>query len=102
LTRENLKFELDTARKILQYFNRNPKAADTVEGIARWRLLDESIRSNLETVMGTIAWLVSQGLLVKESGSGAETVFRVNPERIEEVKHFVEAPKVSERKRKKA
>lgn len=102
MTRENLKVEIDTARQILRYFNRNPKAADTVEGIVRWRLLDESIRSNVETVMETIAWLVSQGLLVKESGSGADTVFRVNPDRIDEIKHFVEAPKVSERRRRKA
>jgi hypothetical protein len=78
LIRQDEATDLDVAKQILRYFYRNPKAADTVEGVARWRLLEEMIQSNLETVMKAMAWLVSQGLLVKESRPASAPLFRLN------------------------
>ena len=34
--------------EILSYFLRNPLAADTLEGVARWRLLDEVVYRKVE------------------------------------------------------
>jgi hypothetical protein len=78
LIRQDEATDLGVAKQILRYFYRNPQAADTVEGVARWRLLEEMIQSNLETVMNAMAWLVSQGLLVKESRPASAPLFRLN------------------------
>jgi len=70
--------DLDVARDVLRYFVRNPEAADTVEGVARWRLLDEQIYRNLQQVARAIAWLVAQGLLVEDHLPSSRTAFRLN------------------------
>lgn len=70
--------ELDIAREILRYFTHHPEAVDTVEGVARWRLLDERIRRSVEQVTRAMKWLAAQGLLVKEELPGSRTAFRLN------------------------
>jgi hypothetical protein len=69
------------ARDILSYFVRNPQAADTLEGIARWRLLEEAIHQSIEGTSQALSWLVSEGFLVEISIGGRNRVFRLNPER---------------------
>lgn len=92
--------DLDVAKHILRYFYRNPQAADTVEGVARWRLLDERIQNNLETVMQAMAWLVSEDLLVKESRPASSTVFRLNLAQSEQIGELLRKA-TSKRKGKK-
>ncbi len=70
--------DFNVAREILRFYLRNPQAADAVEGLARWRLLDERIYSTLEEVTRAVSWLVSQGLLVKEPILSSKPVFRFN------------------------
>ena len=70
--------DLDVAREILRFYLRNPQAADSLEGLARWRLLDERIYSNLDQVARAVSWLVSQELLLKEPTSPSTSVFRLN------------------------
>ena len=48
----------DMAREILNYFVRNPHAADTLEGVARWRLMDEMIRRKLDETEAALECLV--------------------------------------------
>lgn len=68
----------DVAWMILRYFARNPDAADTVEGVARWRLLDERIRSCIEQVTRAMKWLSAQGLLLQDELPGSRSTFRLN------------------------
>ena len=65
-------------RRILSYFLRNPQAADTLEGVARWRLLEETVYQNLEETKRALDWLVSAGFLVELEVPGSERVFRLN------------------------
>ena len=58
--------DLEVVRDVLRYFVRNPEAADTIEGVARWRLLDQKIHDNLREVTRAIAWLVANGLLAED------------------------------------
>ncbi len=68
----------ERAKEVLSYFVRNPRAADSLEGVVRWRLLDEKIRQGVEETRRALAWLVSQGFLLEESAKGADTLFRLN------------------------
>ena len=69
---------LEIVREILDYFLRNPKAADTVEGVARWRLLEEHVRRSLQQTEMALAWLVAQGFLEEATISGSSRIFRLD------------------------
>ena len=40
------------AKEILSYFLRNPQAADNLEGVARWRLLEQTVHRSVEETAG--------------------------------------------------
>jgi hypothetical protein len=91
--------DFDVARDILRFYLRNPQAADSVEGLARWRLLDEKIYSTLDKVTRAVSWLVSQELLVKEPTSPFTSVFRFNESERQKSESFVQRAMVSEEDR---
>jgi len=82
--------EQDLVRQILSYFVRNPNAADTLEGITRWRLLEEHLHRSLQETESALAWLVAQGFLDEVKTTGAPPLFRLRPERRADVLSFVE------------
>jgi len=94
--------DLDVARDVLRYFVRNPEAADTVEGVARWRLLDEKIYRDLEQVTRAMAWLVAQGLLVEDHLPFSRTAFRLNKTTQKRIERLLqqERPRGTSRKKK--
>jgi hypothetical protein len=70
------------AMEILSYFTRNPEAADSLEGIARWRLLDEVIYRSYQETEAALGWLVERGFLIETSRPGIKPIFRLNPDRV--------------------
>jgi hypothetical protein len=80
--------DFEVVRDVLRYFTRNPQAADTLEGVARWRLMDEVIHRHLEQVARAVDWLVSQGLLVQVSTPSA-VIFRLNDQRSTQAERFL-------------
>lgn len=68
-------------RQILSYFVRNPGAADSLEGIARWRLLEESIHRSVEETERALRWLTKEGYLVTIARSGTNRLFQLNAAR---------------------
>ena len=93
--------DLDLAQEVLRYFKRNPEAADTLEGVARWRLLDQRIYSTVEQVTRALALLVSRGLVVKEPVGRSGTIFRLNKKALPKIKSFLEEKPRSGAKRPK-
>jgi len=79
LPRAEQEFEL--VKQILSYFVQNPNAADSLEGITRWRLLEEQIYRSLRETEVALAWLVEQGFLDEVKTTGSAPIFRLNPER---------------------
>jgi hypothetical protein len=77
------------ASNILNYFVRNPQAADSLEGVARWRLMDEVIRRKLAETEAALSWLVAQGYLTSATSPGGTATFSLNPERAEAARQFV-------------
>jgi hypothetical protein len=77
------------AGEILSYFVRHPQAADTLEGVARWRLMDEAIRRKLHETEMALEWLVAQGFLTTSTSPGGTATFSLNAERAEEARSFL-------------
>jgi hypothetical protein len=69
------------AREILTYFLRNPAAADSLEGIARWRLLEQAIHRTILETEGALKWLVGEGYLIEVEQPRSRWLFRLNPEK---------------------
>jgi hypothetical protein len=78
-------------REILSYFMRNPQAADSLEGIAKWRLLDEVIYRKVDETSAALSWLVERGFLFETTSPGAGAIFSLNPEHIAEAQHLLAA-----------
>jgi hypothetical protein len=79
----------EVAKEILRYFLRNPHAADSLEGVARWRLLDERIYQNLAKTRRALAWLVLRDYLVEDSSAHTGRMFRLNGKRRAEIARFL-------------
>jgi hypothetical protein len=77
-------------KQVLSYFMRNPKAADTLEGVARWRLLEEQIQNSIAQTEAALEWLVAQGLLEELPPRGSRRLFRLNAARHAEAIRLLE------------
>jgi hypothetical protein len=85
--------------EILEYFLRHPAAADTLEGVARWRLLEEVIYRRVEEIREAVGWLVVRGLLLRDAAPGAGPLFRLNAQRTTEARQLLVAARESQRRR---
>lgn len=82
-------------REILSYFLRHPAAADSLRGVARWRLMEEAVRQSLETTETALNWLITEGYLTEESRLGTGRIFQLNPERRKEAEEFLEDEQIN-------
>jgi hypothetical protein len=64
--------------QILEYFRRNPNTADSLEGVVRWRLMEQQIFSTLETTKEAIERLVEQRQLSEILLRGREPLYCFN------------------------
>ena len=79
----------EIAKDVLEYFLRNPQAADDLEGVARWRLLSQIIHRDVEETRLALDWLVQQGYLDKAARTGAGAIFRLRGEQRAEAEEFL-------------
>ena len=78
------------AKDILRYFLRNPGAVDSLKEIARWRLMQEAVRRNVEETQQALEWLTEEGYISEENHAGADSIYQLNPARRAEAASFVE------------
>jgi hypothetical protein len=76
-------------RQILSYFVRNPLAVDSLEGIVRWRLLEETIHRSVVETQEALRWLVNEGYLSEVAQPHSARMFRLNPEKLREAESFL-------------
>lgn len=81
--------DLERAKDILRYFLRHPQAADNLEGIARWRLMQERVQRGVEETERALQWLVSQGYLSAEDAGSAPPIFRLNQQKRAKAEQFL-------------
>ncbi|HEY6389729.1 MAG TPA: hypothetical protein VIX89_00545 [Bryobacteraceae bacterium] len=78
-----------TVRETLAYFIRNPAALDSLEGIAHWRLLEQTIHKNLVETQKAVEWLVKCGYVVEEGRPSTPRMFRLNPDKLHEAESLL-------------
>ncbi len=76
--------------ELLEYFLHNPQAIDSLEGIARWRLREQTIDRSVDEVNEALSWLVERGFLLQESTRSASSVFYLNLEKVAEANRLLE------------
>ncbi|MDH3974159.1 MAG: hypothetical protein OEV42_07755 [Deltaproteobacteria bacterium] len=70
---------VEIREKILSYLLKNPEAGDTLEGIAQWWMIAETIDNTVDLIGGVLDEMVSKGKIERHSSSGERTVYRINP-----------------------
>jgi hypothetical protein len=79
----------NSVRIVLAYFLRNPAAADSLEGIARWRVHQEIVPALVGQVSQALAWLVEERLLLREDRMGGPPTFRLDPARARDARQLL-------------
>jgi len=77
-------------RDVMRYFLQHPAAADTLEGIARWRLAAIQVQDVVDETNVALKDLVDRGILGEIRVSGAPTLFRLNPSRTADARELLE------------
>lgn len=79
----------ELVRHVLRYFLHHPQSADSLEGVARWRLLEETIHRTLTETRSALDRLVAEGYLQVVSVPGSEHIYALNPSKREEAERFL-------------
>ena len=76
----------EIAKQILDFFLRSPDVVDSFSGIARWRLLEDSVSRSVASTEAALNWLIQNGFLIEEKIAGSQSVYRLNPGKREEAR----------------
>ena len=87
-------------KQILNYFVRNRNAADSLEGVARWRLLEEQIQRSLQQTEAALKWLVAKGYLQEIKPAGSVHLFRLAQDRQAKALKFLQEQNNAPRKKR--
>ena len=93
--------DVTVMRQVLSYFVRHPRAVDSLEGVARWRLLDEVIHVRVEETRRALDALVARGILRQTDGPGLQPGFSIDGDRIAEAERLL-AELASPKRRRRA
>ena len=80
---------LGVAKEILSYFLSNPSASDNLLGIARWRLMNESVRHSVEQTDMALKWLIAAGFIEEEHRVASGRIFHLNEAKSAAAKEFL-------------
>lgn len=74
---------------ILSYFVRHPQAADTLDGIVRFRVMEELLHRGVPETEAALDRLVERGLLLRDRAPGRPTLYRLDPQRLDEARRLL-------------
>src|SRR5215510_9110655 len=78
------------AQDILAYLIEHPQAADTLEGIIQWWILEQQIKRWSTQIEAALAELAARKLIIKGKGSDGQTRYRLNSRKIARIKALLE------------
>lgn len=78
-------------RDILGYFVRHPQAADTLDGIVRFRVMEELLHRGVPETEAALERLVSSGLLRRDSAPGTGAIYRLGEERLDDARRALDS-----------
>ena len=64
-------------KEIMRYFVEHPHALDSLEGVARWRLLQQRIDDTVAETESALEWLVARGFVQRIDVAYGPPLFRV-------------------------
>lgn len=67
---------------VVRYFVEHPESADSLEGIARWRLLERRLQETVHDTALAVDWLVGRGYLQQIDTPGGRRLYRLCAERL--------------------
>jgi len=79
------------ARDILKYFLDNPLIADSLEGIASWRLIEAIVQQRVVETQEAIHWLVDSGYVDRSMRMSGPPVYKLNPNRRADAERLLRA-----------
>ncbi len=79
------------ARDILKHCLNNPLMADSLEGIASWRLIEEIVRQRVTETQEALHWLVDNGYLDRSARATGPPVYKLNPNRRADAERLLRA-----------
>lgn len=83
-------------REILQYLVYNPEAKDTIEGIRACWLAGGNTEPSSDEIQKAIHYLQTKGWVTQRPISLSETIYRLNKDRLDEIKAFLCASETEE------
>jgi hypothetical protein len=78
------------AMDILRYVLRHPDAEDSIEGVARWWLMEQRIVDTVRETRVALRTLAERGFVL-ELGKGRRARYRLNAARRQEAERYVAA-----------
>lgn len=72
-------------RQILAYWERNPNAGDTVEGIAAWWVAEQRLSESVELVQACLEQMVTEALVLALPGPDGRRHYRLNTQKQQEL-----------------
>ena len=82
---------MKTKFEILAYLAEHPEAQDTLEGIVEWWLLERTIKFQETQIIKAISELVGKGLVIEHRGRDAQTQYRINQNKYQEIQELIRA-----------
>ena len=83
------------ADEVLAYLVEHPQAQDTLEGIAKWWLLEQRIRDALADVEAALSELVAKGFLAARLCGDGRTYYGLNLDKEREVRRHLRNAQVA-------
>jgi hypothetical protein len=80
----------DLERWVLNYFVRNPNASDTVEGLARWRLLELDVHYAVEQTKEAINELIQRGFVEEVKHPGLAPQYKLVEKRMIDAEKYLD------------
>jgi hypothetical protein len=79
----------EIVKELLNYFVQNQHAVDSLEGLTRWRLLEEQVHRTVQETEPALRWLVAEAFLEEVRPTGSVSLFRLDPNRLADAIKFL-------------
>ena len=66
------------AEEIINYLHQRPMAADTLDGIAYWWLIQQAITKNVGLIEQALEHLIREGKVAKNMSNHRDTIYFLN------------------------
>ena len=77
--------ERETEVAVLTYLVDHPSASDSLQGIAEWWLLEQSIATGLKTVHTALQHLIEMKFIIARKRADSEETYCVNTDKLSDI-----------------